>query len=287
MKEQLKKILSKFEREERPRLKFRRGDKLPLMIAIACIITATATYMVLSGTAAYARKLSALRAVSPESSDYELGGYSYEPATTKRNILLSVTDEDGLCRVHVLSFDEDKHTLEISDIPPDTLVSCGGFEGTISEAYETEVYPEIVSMALSLHLDGSMAMDTETVSDCINLLGGVELTLDKEIKIGDNILSKGKRTVMGSVAKIIISDSFSYIDGDTDRIAAYHRLLISFISTLKEKGAVEWVSLTLNLIVNRVETDMTVSEIIELINLLNGTSTQNTNINLITTENSK
>lgn len=287
MKEQLKKILSKLEREERPRIRFRRGDKLPMMMAVSCIITATATYMVLSGTAAYARKLSALRAITPEIQDYELGDYSYEPVTTKRNILLSVTDEDGLCRVHVFTFDEDKHTLEISDIPPDTLVSCGGFEGTLSEAYETEVYPEIVSMALSLHLDGSMAMDTETVSDCINLLGGVELTLDKELKIGDNILSKGKRTVMGSVAKVIFSDRESYSDGDTDRITAYHRLLISFISTLKEKGAVEWVSLTLNLIVNRVETDMTVSETIELINLLNETQTEDININLITTENSK
>ncbi len=287
MKELLKKILSKLEREERPRLKFHRGDKLPLMMAIACIITATATYMVLSGTAAYARKLSALRAITPEIQDYELGDYSYEPVTTKRNILLSVTDNEELCRVNILTLDEDKHTLEISDIPPDTLVSCGGFEGTLSEAYKTEVYREIVSMALSLHLDGSMAVDTETVSDCINLLGGVELTLDKEIKIGDNILSKGKRTVMGSVAKIIFSDRESYTDGDSDRITAYHNLLRSFISTLKEKGAVEWVSLTLNLIVNKVETDMTVSEVIELINLLNKINAENININLITIENSK
>lgn len=243
--------------------------------------------MVLSGTAAYAKKLVALRAIKPESSDYELRGYSYEPATTKRNILLSVTDEEEPCRIHIFTFDEDKHTLDISDIPPDTLVSCGGFEGTLAEAYETEVYTEIVSMALNLHIDGSMSVSTETVADSVNLLGGVKLTLDKELKIGENIISKGERTVMGSVAGIILSDSDSYTDGDADRIDAYHQLLISFISTLKEKGAVEWVSLTIDLLVNHVETDMTVSEIIELINLLNETSTKNININLITTENSK
>ncbi len=287
MKERLKAILSKFEREERPRVRFRRGDKLPLMMAVACIITAAATYMVLSGTAAYARKLSALRAVTPESSDYELQGYSYEPVTTKRNILLSVTDGEELCRVHILTFDEDRHTLDILDIPPDTFISCGGFEGTLGEAFKTEVYREIVSMALDLHLDGSMSFDTETASDCINLLGGVKLTLDKEIKIGDNILSKGERIVMGSVAKIIISDCQAYTDGDTDRITAYHNLLTSLISTLKEKGAVEWVSLTLNLIVNQVDTEMTISEIIELINLLNETQTENINIQLITIENSQ
>ncbi|MCD7847606.1 MAG: LCP family protein [Oscillospiraceae bacterium] len=287
MKELLNKILSKLEREDRPRIRFRRGDKLPLMMAIASIISASATYMVLSGTAAYARKLSALRAVTPESADFTFEAYSYEPATTKRNILLSVTDGEELCRVHVLTFDEDKHTLEILDIPPDTFVSCGGFEGTLAEAYETEVYAEIVSMALSLHLDGSMATSIETVSDSINLLGGVKLTLDKELKIGDNIISKGERTVLGSVARIILSDSASYSESDSDRISAYHQLLVSFISTLKEKGAVEWVSLTLNLIVNRVETDMAVSEIIELINLLNETQTENININLITIENSK
>ncbi|MCD7804717.1 MAG: LCP family protein [Oscillospiraceae bacterium] len=283
----MKKILSKFEREERPRLKFHRGEKLPLMMTIACIITAAATYMVLSGTAAYAKKLVALRAITPESPSYELQGYSYEPATTKRNILLSVTDEEELCRIHILTFDEDKHTLDISDIPSDTLVSCGGFEGTLAEAYETEVYTEIVSMALNLRIDGSMSVSTETVADSVNLLGGVKLTLDKELKIGENIISKGERTVMGSVAKIILSDSDSYTDGDADRIDAYHQLLISFISTLKEKGAVEWVSLTIDLLVNHVETDMTVSEIIELINLLNETNTKNININLITTENSR
>ncbi|MCD8006801.1 MAG: LCP family protein [Oscillospiraceae bacterium] len=282
MKELLKKILSKFEREERPRLKFRRGDKLPLMMAIACIITATATYMVLSGTAAYAKKLAALRAITPEIQDYELGDYSFEPVTTKRNILFSITSEGELCRVHVLTFDEDKHTLDIMDIPPDTFVSCGGFEGTLSEAYETEVYTEIVSMALSIHLDGSVSTDVKAISDCVNLLGGVKLTLDKELKIGENILSKGERTVLGSVASIIISDREAYTDGDTDRITAYHRLLMSLIQTLKDKGAVEWVSLTLNIIVNKVETDMTVSEIIELINLLNETNAENINIQLLT-----
>lgn len=287
-------MLSKihFERKERPRLRFRRGDRLPLMIVIACIITAAATYMVLSGAEAYARKLSALRAVTPESSGDELQVYSYEPVTTKRNILLSVTDDDELgngtlCRVHILTFDEDKHTLDILDLPPDTLVSCGGFEGTLKEAYETEVYSEIVSMALNLHLDGRMATDTETVADCVNLLGGVKLTLDNGIKIGDNILVAGKRIVMGSVAKIIFSDGDSYTDGDSDRITAYHRLLASLITTLKEKGAVEWVSLSLNLIVNHVETDMTVSEIIELINLLNETRDSDINIKLTTIENSK
>ncbi len=243
--------------------------------------------MVLSGTAAYAKKLVALRAIVPESPSYELQDYSYEPATTKRNILLCVTDEEELCRVHVLTFDEDKHTLDISDIPPDTFVSCGGFEGTLKDAYKTEVYTEIVSMALNLHLDGSMSVDTETVKDCVNLLGGVKLTLDKELKIGENIISKGERTMMGSVAGIILSDSDSYTDGDTDRINAYHRLLISLISTLREKGAVEWVSLTIDLLVNHVETDMTVSELIGLINLLNETNTENININLITIENSK
>lgn len=286
MKERLKAILSKFEREERPRIRLRRGDKLLLMMVIACIITTAATYMVLSGTAAYAKKLVALRAVMPESSDFTFET-SYEPATTKRNILLSLTNGEALCRAHVLTFDEDKHTLDIIDIPPETLISCGGFEGTLSEAYKTEVYEEIVSMALSLHLDGTMSTDVETVANCINILGGVKLTLDKELKIGENILYKGERTVLGSVAKIILSDSQAYIEGATDRITAYHNLLGSLISTLKEKGAVEWVSLTLNLIVNKVETDLTVSEIIELINLLSETQTKSINIDLITIENSK
>lgn len=287
MKERLKTIISRFEREERPRLKLRRGDKLPLLMAIACIITAAATYIVLSGAEAYAKKLVAIRASTPESEDYSLQGYSYEPATTKRNILLSVIDEDELCRAHVLVFDEDKHTLDILDTPPETLVSCGGFDGTLSEAYKTEVYQEIVAMALDLQLDGCMSFSVETVRDCVNLLGGVKLTLDKEVKIGENILSKGERTVMGSVAGIIVSNSQAYTDGDTGRITAYHNLLASIISTLKEKGAVEWVSLTVDLIVNRVETDMTISEIIELINLLNETDTENINIQLTTIENSK
>ena len=251
------------------------------MIAITCIITAAATYMVLSGAEAYAKKLSAMRALTPESVDYTFESYSYEAVTTKRNILLSVTDEDKLCRVHILTFDEDKHTLDILELPPDTLVSCGGFEGTLKEAYETEVYPEIVSMALNLHLDGRMETDVEAVAEFVNLLGGVKLTLDKELKIGENILYKGERTVMGSVAGIILSDSASYTDGDPDRITAYHRLLESFILALKEEGAVEWVSLTLNLIVNRVETDMTVSEMIEIVNLLNETNLSEINIRLI------
>lgn len=267
--EQLKKSGISFKKrfaKKNPR-RIKDNDRRALAIALACIFSGTSTYAVLSMAASNGKRMSALKDKTPDYVRYASMGYAFDSVSEKKNIFISVTDGEKLCRAHLFTFDTDRHTLDILEIPPQTYISCGGFEGTLSEAYETEVYADILSRVLLIKNDGQISFESSAVSDCAALLGGIKVRADKPLTIGETTLVKGTRTAAGSVAGIIASDSDGYISGDSERILIYRRLLSSLILKLDERGAVRWASDLMSVIVNQVKTDIPVGEMIELINL--------------------
>ena len=128
--------------------------KLAVAACISSIISGTFTYVVLSMAAAAGRNQAALNSVPPDYVRYAAMGYSSETVTSKKNILFSITDDGSLCRTHLLCFDIDKHTLDILEIPCDTLISFDGYDGNFCEAYHTGVYKDIVSRVLLFDIDG-------------------------------------------------------------------------------------------------------------------------------------
>lgn len=249
---------------------FRKCDKkLSLMIAMSVIFSGTATYMILSSAESYAKKLSDLKDRTPDYVRYASMGYAFDSVSSKKNVLLSIKGDSGLCRTHIMTFDEDKHTLDILELSPDTLVECDGFKGTLSEAFETPVYKNIVSRMVCLSVNSEVVFDLDAFSDCVTLLGGLKINVEHPITIGETSIAKGKRTMMGSMAKIIAGDGDAYVSSSIERIKVYRQLMASLLKKLNEKGAVVWVSDLLSVIVNQMSTDMQVTEIIELANLSN------------------
>lgn len=252
-----------------------------LVIALACIFSGASTCIVLSRAAAYGKKLASFKDRTPDYVRYVSMGYAFDTVSSKKNILISVTDEGGLCRSHVFTIDEDRHTLDVLELPPDTLVSCEGFDGTLAEAFETPVYKSIVGRALYMGLDGEISLDCDALSDCTALLGGITIVIEKPVILNETQFAKGKRTVAGSVAGIIASDGGCYCGSDPERILTYRRLLASLIKKISEKGAVVWVNDLLSVIVNQISTDMTVNEIIDIANNANKISYSAVNIRLL------
>lgn len=261
--------------------KFSYISRLKLAVLVSCIISGTATYILLSLAANAGRKQALLKSVPSDYARYASQGYVYETVSNKRNIIISVTDKEELARLQLWTFDEDKKTLDILEIPPQTLLSADNFNGTASKAYASEVYRDIISRAVMLDICGSFEMDTEALSHIASAFGGIEIKLSEPVKIGENTLAKGKRTAAGSVAGIIASDRETYTSGSRDRAELFIRITASIIRSMNDRGAVEWFTALMDIITNEIKADMNISQLMELVNLSNKIDIEDVNIMLL------
>lgn len=261
--------------------KFSYISKLKLAVFVSCIISGTATYILLSLAANAGRKQALLKSVPSDYARYASMGYAYETVSNKKTIIISVTDEEELARLQLWTFDEDKKTLDILEIPPQTLLSADNFEGTVSQAHESGVYRDIISRSVMLDICGSFEMDTEALSHIAAALGGIEIKLSEPVEIGENILAKGKRTAAGSVAGIIASDKEAYTSGSRERAGLFIQITASIIRSMDDRGAVEWFTALMDIITNEIKGDMSITKLMELVNLSNKIRLDDVNIMLL------
>ena len=236
------------------------------MLFVAVSISAISTYLILSGVSALAKNRVSKVHV-PAKERFEALGYTDDTVTQKKNYLFSVIDNGKLCKTVILGLDLSKHSLNILEIPPQTQIIAGGFTGSVYEAFETEVYKEIISKSFCLKISGSVTAEVNAFSGAVSLVGGVELDFKSATQIKEHKFTKGKRTIVGEIASIIASDDTAYISGDEIRYYLFKSLLSSFASKLSNIDALEATSLMLGIIVNEVETDFKVGELIELVSL--------------------
>ncbi len=261
--------------------KFGYISRLKLAVLMSCIISGTATYILLTLAANAGRKQALLKSVSNDYARYASQGYAFDTVSNKRNIIISVTDGGELARLQLWTFDEDKKTLDILEIPPKTVLKAGNFEGTALSAYESEVYRDIISRAVMLDICGSFEMDTEALSHIASSFGGIEIKLSEPVEIGENTLAKGKRTAAGSVAGIIASDKEAYTSGSRERAELFIKITASIIRSMNERGAIEWFTALMDIITNEIKGDMSIGELMELVNLSNKIKIEDVNIMLL------
>lgn len=222
----------------------------------ACIAAAAVTLMFLNYVGRTARIRVAQQYTSPDYVRYLSQGYEFETVSKKKSYLLTVTDGEGLpVRIHVFTIDEDKNTLDILDLPPDSFTVADGFSGTLREAYATPVYREIITMMLCLRIDGAASFDAKTLGDAAQMLG---VTLGKNIEVTSEL---GERIAL---------DGLAYSGGDIESVKLYRALLASILGNLSERGSLDSFTVLMNLIVNRVSTDMTIEDMIVIANSANG-----------------
>ncbi len=256
-------------------------SKLKLAVLISCIISGTATYILLSLAANAGRKQALLKSVQSDYTRYASMGYGYETVSNKKNIIISVTDGGELARLQLWTFDEDKKTLDILEIPPRTLLCADNFVGTALAAHKSGVYRDIVSRTLMLDVSAYFEMETEVLSHIASSFGGIEIKLSEQVKIGENTIAKGKRTVAGSIVGIIASDAEAYTCGNQERAGLFIQITASIIRSMNDRGAVEWFTALMDIITNEIKGNMSVAKLMELVNLSNKISIEDVNIMLL------
>lgn len=238
-----------------------------------CFVSAAVTLAILGYAAKTARLRVASQYTVPDYVRYISDGYAFDTVSSKKNFLITVTDGELPVRVHIFTVDEDKNTLDVLELPPDTYVIADGYYGTLRDAFPTSVYKQIISRVLCLRIDGSASFDAKTFGDMAQLL-------EVNIKLPKTVYRESNLEVTSEVGEKIALDGFCYSGGDKEAVRLYRTLLAEIFSELGERGSLESFSLLMNLVVNRFDTDMTVENMIDAVNSVKDVKLRKINIRL-------
>lgn len=232
--------------------------KKPLIkyIAVACLLAALLTVLILMGVSSAAKRVVDSREDIPDYVRYLQQGYNFDAYSNKQNILFCITDENDILRAHLFCIDEDKHTLDILDIPVSAYVTCDGFSGTVGDAYATSVFTNIISRMLILNVDAYAYISLDGFASACKM---IDLTADTSL----------------------INDTDSYITGDTKGVKQYYTLLSNFFRKLGELGAVESATKLSGILLNELTTSCSASEMITLATVASKIRLSNSHIHLV------
>lgn len=246
-------------------------------LMIVCLVTAAITTAFLGLVSRAARERISRQYIAPDYVRYLSQGYAFDAVSNKINLLITVTDGRLPVRVHIFTLDVNKHTLDVLELPPDGCVAVDGFSGTLIDAFGTSVYKEIVGRALCMKLDGEASFSAKAFGEAAELLE-LSVSLPKEIsetRIGERTLvidrESGERAAL---------DGLSYSHNDINAVRVYRAILAGILNEICDRGSVKSFSLLMNLIVNRVETDLSISEIIKLANACKGIKPSKINLHI-------
>ncbi len=227
-------------------------------LIVWCSFAAIFTVAVLSFVSETAFRRVSEQYVEPDYIRYISQGFDLEPVSKKISWLITVTYRGEPQRIHVITADKDKNTLDVLEIPPQSYLRTDEFSGTAAEAFGREDYPEIIGEALKLDLSGSAAFECSALGGCAELL---------EITEGEN-------------AALCTCDGECYTDGRDRAVMAYRLLLSRIFDGLCKRGAYQSFTLLMNLIANEVDTDMPIAAIISAADDCRGIRTSKMNIRL-------
>ena len=237
-------------------MKTKKGFAFTLLTV--CSITAALTIALLSYVGKTARLRVASQYTAPDYVRYISQGYALDTVSNKKTVLLTVTDGELPVRIHICTIDIDKNMLDILELPPDTFIVVDGFSGTLREAFSTPVYKEMISRVLCLRINGSVSFDAKTLGDASEMLGVIDSASGENIAL----------------------DGLTYSLGDSRSVIAYRQLLASDLIKLSSLGALDSFTLLMNLIVNRVSTDMSIEEMIDIVSYTDDIRAKKMNIHI-------
>ncbi|MBQ2719299.1 MAG: LCP family protein [Clostridia bacterium] len=176
----------------------------------------------------------------------------------------------------LVRFDPTASALSVLQIPRDTYFETEGYRGKINGLYPTYRYrknrkeealallSEELSACLSVPIDRFVAVDTAAVSEIVDALGGVTLSLPAPIRYRDGEeyteLSAGEHTLTGREALQFLRFRSAYVEGDLGRVDAQKLLLAAAYRKAKEELTLTAALTLLPKLYDRILTDMPLTE---------------------------
>ena len=194
----------------------------------------------------------------------------YSQKLAKDSYCALVTGRDrvsGLCDVMMLvSFDPSNSRICVLQIPRDTYALYGdGSYRKINGAQHAlgeDGLCELLEESLGVRIDGYISLDLSGFRELVDLIGGVEIELDRPIKYSDPEqdlridLESGMQTLDGKQAEMFVRYRSGYKRGDLDRLDAQKKFLAALFDALRQKVSISNAYELFQLALGHVDTNI-------------------------------
>ncbi len=186
--------------------------------------------------------------------------------------------------IMVANFDIEANKATILQIPRDTYVGDIVYYRKINSIYpwglldesgqptgETGIAPlvETINDQFQLPIDNYVVVSMEGFRQAIDMMGGVEVTIDQAITLGDAEsgvkieLEPGTHTFNGEMSDLFVRSRYYYTDADIGRMNVQRYFMAGLLNKLLNMPTSELITLV-NGIFPFIETDLSISEVISL-----------------------
>lgn len=194
------------------------------------------------------------------------------------NILICGVDEVNQLTdvMMVVSFNIKENKINILQIPRDTYVGPEYISRKANAVYnngpsDTNKIGNLISVIkeqFGMPIDHYVTITMKGFRKAIDAIGGVEVNMPYEIPSYNKVhngtsISKGKQTLNGTKAEILVRYRKGYNEGDIGRVKAQRIFVSAMVDQVKKAGAGELMNL-LNSVMGHLTSDMSVNDMYKI-----------------------
>ena len=192
--------------------------------------------------------------------------------------------------IMLVSFDKSNNKVCVLQVPRDTYAEYGNSSYyKINGALRTlgaDGMCDFFEDSFGIRLDGYVSLDLEGFRNAIDAVGGVEIDVERDLKYNDPSqglyinLKKGRQTLSGKQAEMLVRYRSGYARGDLDRLDTQKRFLAALFLGMKEKINLFNGYSVANGVLPYLQTNIAVPKLVSL--AISGLSVDSENISFVT-----
>lgn len=206
------------------------------------------------------------------------------PKTVYTYLVAGLDDAaDNTDVLFLLAYDSEENIATVLQIPRDTFCRYNGTGGKINRIFPSLIAEgksrkeamrslnSYVEQAFGIVTDGYVCFDTDTFRKVVDLIGGIDISLDKELTIYDEhggecfVIKKGVTHLDGEMAEEFVRFRKGYATGDLGRIDAQKLFIDSFIKSAKSNVGIDEAIRIAFTLATELSTDIGPCEMVDLI----------------------
>lgn len=121
---------------------------------------------------------------------------------------------------------------------------------------------ELVADQYQIHIDGFITIRLEMLTELVDLFGGVEIYVPREMDYQGSHLNQGYQTLKGDACEFLLRARHIYPDGDIGRLNMQRQFYAALFRKLKSIGNIWDVAKLTPAVLNYMETNLSASNLI-------------------------
>lgn len=121
---------------------------------------------------------------------------------------------------------------------------------------------ELVANQYQIHIDGFITIRLEMLTELVDLFGGVEIYVPREMDYQGSRLNQGYQTLKGDACEFLLRARHIYPDGDIGRLNMQRQFYAALFRKLKSIGNIWDVAKLTPAVLNYMETNLSASELV-------------------------